>query len=92
MEGNSYKLTPEAGAYVEALKLLDDFQLKLWDAYDKGFGEWDGFNTEEFGQAARRELEQKVVNRLIEPLQEHFKQVLFEEIISAKNSMGVCES
>ncbi len=92
MESKDYKLTPEAGAYVEALKLLDDFAQNLYKAYDVAFGEWDGFITEEFGQASRRELEQKVVEGLLAPLQEHFKQVLYEEIIDAKTRLQVCEN
>jgi hypothetical protein len=96
MEQKEYSITPEAGAYVDALKLLDTFQQNLYEAYDRAFGEWDGFYTEEFGMASRRELEQKVVDSLLEPIKEHFKQVLYEEISkehynkSIKDKESVC--
>lgn len=80
MEKKEYSLTPEAGAYVEALKLLQEFEVKLYEAYDKAFGEWDGVISSSSYLMSRREREQTVVEHLLEPVREHFKQVFSEEV------------
>lgn len=68
-------------AFIEAYKLSREFQDKLTDLINGAFGFWDGFYTKE-GLPSQSELEQIVINRLLQPLQEHLKTRTFEEVES----------
>lgn len=78
---SGYKVPQSAATFAEALNLLQEFREKLWEAYNRGYGEWDGFYTPEGKQASQREIEQKVLDGVLEPVQEFFKERLAEEAI-----------
>lgn len=80
MEQKEYSLTPEAEAYVEGLKLLQEFEVKLYEAYDRAFGEWDGVISSASYLMSRREREEAAVEGLLKPLREQFKQAFSKEV------------
>ena len=68
-------------AFIKAYKLSRELQDKLSDLVNSVFGEWDGLYTKE-GAPSESEVEQIVINRLLQPLQEYFKTRTFEEVES----------
>ena len=78
--GKGCVIPQKAGGYAAALQFLQEYRDKLSDAYDKAFGEWDGFLSKEGEQPSEREVEQIVLDRILEPVESYFKQRLAEEI------------
>ena len=68
-------------AFIKAYKMSRELQDKLSDLVNETFGFWDGFYTKE-GLPSQSELEQIVINRLLQPLQEYLKTRTFEEVES----------
>ena len=77
---DGYMIPKKAGAYAEALSLLQEYRSNLFDAYNKAFGEWDGFYSRRGETPSEREVEQKVLDRVLAPVEEYFKQRLAEEV------------